>query len=135
MLRINLTRKQVSARYYKRHKEKIDNNQILYRKRDMQRTVLASAKHRASRRGLPFNISREDVPVPEFCPVLGIKLEVNSGKPQYNSPSIDRFIPELGYVKGNVTVISHRANTLKNNATVEELTKVVLWMKKVNKYL
>ena len=45
-----------------------------------------------------------------------------------NSPSIDRLIPELGYIKGNVNVISLRANIIKNNATKDELIKIANWM-------
>ena len=45
-----------------------------------------------------------------------------------DSPSIDRLIPELGYIKGNVNVISLRANIIKNNATKDELIKIANWM-------
>lgn len=41
--------------------------------------------------------------------------------PNEDSPSIDKVIPELGYVRGNVWVISNKANRIKNNATLEEL--------------
>jgi hypothetical protein len=52
---------------------------------------------------------------------LGLKLEQGNGKSTASSPSLDRIDSSKGYVKGNVRVISHRANLLKNNATVEEL--------------
>lgn len=42
-----------------------------------------------------------------------------------NDPSVDRIIPELGYTKGNVRVISNRANLLKNNASIEEIELVL----------
>ena len=35
------------------------------------------------------------------------------------------MIPELGYIKGNVWVISNKANRIKNNATLEELRLLV----------
>jgi len=54
------------------------------------------------------------VVVPEFCPVLGIKIvpgRQGKGKAtEDNSPSLDKFIPEKGYVPGNIAVISWRAN-------------------------
>lgn len=59
--------------------------------------------------------------------MLGVRLDYAlKGKsgPQPDSPSIDRIIPALGYVKGNVIVVSQRANTIKNNATPEELRRV-----------
>lgn len=87
----------------------------------------------AKKQGIPFTISIDDVVVPEFCPVLGIKIEPGrqgKGKGiEDNSPSLDKFIPELGYVPGNIAVISWRANRLKHNATTNELEKVVNWMK------
>jgi hypothetical protein len=78
----------------------------------------------AKLRGLPFEIVCSDLVMPEYCTVLGIKLEFNKGRARDNSPSIDRIKPELGYVRGNVRVISNRANLLKTNATAEELRLV-----------
>jgi len=57
-------------------------------------------------------------------------LETAEGKVSDNSYSLDRIDPSKGYVKGNVEVISHRANTLKSNATIEELEKVIQYMRK-----
>ena len=69
----------------------------------------------------------EDIVVPDVCPVLGIPIQKNHGHQGYfdDSPSVDRIIPELGYTKGNVRVISNRANLLKNNAKIEELELVL----------
>lgn len=47
-----------------------------------------------------------------------------------NAPSIDRFDNNKGYEKGNVAVISWRANNLKRDATLDELQKVVKWCAK-----
>lgn len=85
------------------------------------------ARLRASRLGVPFSLVEGDVIIPEFCPVLGTPLKWNVGQrasSNRSSPSLDRVIPELGYVKGNVVVISNRANHLKNNASPEELRLV-----------
>ena len=41
-----------------------------------------------------------------------------------NSPTIDRIVPELGYVKGNVVVVSAKANRIKNDATITEILSV-----------
>lgn len=56
-------------------------------------------------------------------------MRVNKKYAKEDSYSIDRLIPELGYVKGNVVVISYKANTIKNNATVDDLEKVLAWLK------
>ena len=51
--------------------------------------------------------------------------------PQDDSPSIDKIIPEKGYVKGNVAIISQLVNRVKNNAkTPEEIRQVADWYKK-----
>jgi len=89
-----------------------------------------TARLRAKKKGLPFTIRYEDIPpAPLVCPVLGIVLSYNSGRRTDNSPSLDRIIPSLGYVPGNVEIISFRANKLKNNGTVRELDMVLAYMR------
>jgi hypothetical protein len=85
-----------------------------------------NAKQRAKKTGVSFDLNPEDINIPEFCPVLGIKLEKGIGKLIPASPSVDRIIPERGYIRGNIRVISHRANLLKSNATTEELEKILM---------
>jgi hypothetical protein len=79
--------------------------------------ALANIRAECRNKGIPFAIEPSDLILPERCPVLGFPLEVARGQAKYNSPSIDRLIPALGYVRGNVDVISYLANTLKNNCT------------------
>ena len=85
------------------------------------------AKYRARQKGLDFTIDKEDVVIPDKCPLLGIELVCHRGKgsQQGNSPSLDRIDSSKGYIKGNVWVISNRANTLKNDATIQELKTLV----------
>lgn len=83
------------------------------------------AKTRAKGRGLEFDIEVSDIVIPRFCPVFPhIELRTYEGSRGWqhhpNSPTIDRIDSAKGYVKGNVRVISWRANTLKSNATPEE---------------
>lgn len=96
-----------------------------YRERHPERTMLYNAKYRAKQDGVRFSITEKDVPIPKFCPILGIVLEVQRGVHRNNSPSIDRVNPKLGYVKGNVHVISHRANYIKNNETDPEVFEAI----------
>ena len=66
--------------------------------------------------------------VPQKCPVFGIPLVstgVRGSGPRFNSPTLDRIDSAKGYTPGNVWVISHRANSLKSNASLEELRKLV----------
>jgi hypothetical protein len=87
--------------------------------------MLARAKSRAKKNNLAFNIELDDIVIPERCPLLGIKIESTEEKNSPNNPSLDKIIPEKGYTKGNVWVISNRANTLKNDATLSELKLLV----------
>jgi len=89
-----------------------------------------SAKHRAKKKGIPFELKfPDDIVIPDYCPVLGIKLIKTNTRQAYNSPSLDRIIPKLGYVKGNIAIISVRANAIKQNASYEEIDKVAKWLK------
>lgn len=83
---------------------------------------LNAIKARCRKTGLPFDITREDLDWPTHCPILGIKLSRNwIGSSKHSSPSIDRMVPELGYVKGNVRVISLLANGMKSDASREQI--------------
>lgn len=99
--------------------------------------ILSRCKHRAKVNNIPFNLTIEDIVIPLVCPVLNIhikqfSLEEEPKKGYHpNSPSLDRIFPELGYVKGNVRVISARANLLKNDATISELELVLEDLKKL----
>lgn len=90
--------------------------------------MLASAKYRAKRDGTPFSITRDDIVIPEFCPILGYRLSKSTGGRACNaSPSLDKVVPSLGYVPGNVRVISVEANRLKDANTVETLTALLAY--------
>lgn len=93
------------------------------------------AKQRAVKHGIEFNIEFDDVVIPETCPVLGIKLNVNSGRSgaYYNSPSLDRIDNSRGYTKGNIQVISQRANAMKHAATSDDLLRFAEWVFKTYK--
>lgn len=67
------------------------------------------------------------------CPALGIELRKNTDRSDEHAAELDRFIPELGYVRGNVTFLSRKANRIKNNCSVEELGEILDWMKNYGK--
>ena len=91
------------------------------------RNLFKSIKVRSARKGLPFNLEESDIVIPEVCPVLGIPLKWGDGL-QESTPSVDRLIPELGYVKGNCKVISMKANRLKSNATVDQFKALIAYV-------
>lgn len=88
------------------------------------------AKCRAKLKDKEFDIEIEDINIPEYCPILGIRLEVHSGKSgaYKNSPSLDRIDNSKGYTKNNIQVISQQANAMKANASKEELLSFALWI-------
>jgi hypothetical protein len=92
--------------------------------RSRQIALLRAARHRARRDGLEYNLTLDDVVIPEKCPLLGIPIAFNGRQAHAGSPSLDRKTPAKGYVKGNIWVISHRANTIKSDATPGELRLV-----------
>lgn len=98
-----------------------------------KRRMCYTAKQRAKTLNVPFNISPVDFDMPTRCPVLGLELCMTHppGGPKDDAPSLDRIIPNLGYVKGNVMVISQRANRIKNDSSIEELKKVVDFLTRI----
>ncbi len=131
-------RKKEAREYYWKNKDKVLENVQKYRKenedvikakgkeyyrRKIENRLLNAARHRAKQKDIEFNIEVQDILIPSVCPLLNIPVFVNEGKgkPKPNSPSLDRIDPTKGYVKGNVWVISLKANTIKSNATLDEL--------------
>ena len=90
-----------------------------------------AARQRAKKSGFAFEITREDVVIPQFCPILGLEIEqLERGRMNPCSPSLDRFDPAKGYVPGNVWVISWRANRMKCDASPSELRAFCIGMLK-----
>ena len=101
-------------------------------KRSPEYKMVHRAKRKSMHKNIPFDLSANDIHIPAVCPVLGIPIFVGSGIFCDNSPSLDRRVPSIGYVRGNVEVISYRANRIKNDAILEELEKLVEWLKDRN---
>lgn len=96
-----------------------------------KKVLLRSAQVRALAKGIPFSLTEKDFEIPEFCPVLDIRLAIGTGRgPAPHSPTLDRIDPQLGYVAGNVQVISSRANAMKNDASADELRRFAAWILK-----
>jgi len=81
------------------------------------------AKQRARAKGMESTLEVEDIFLPKVCPILGIELKVNSGRPgAYDSSySLDRIDNSKGYTQDNIQVISQIANAMKANASAEQL--------------
>lgn len=107
-----------------------------YKKLDPRRKLYYGAKRRAKTDGHEFTIQIEDIVIPEFCPVFGIKIEDGTGTGcrgggvNDNSASLDRVDNSMGYVPGNVAVISRRANRAKNDSSASELVSLLTYASK-----
>lgn len=88
--------------------------------------LLRNARSRARAKGRDFSITLDDIKIPETCPLLGIPLRKRAGNSHAlpDSPSLDRFDNNLGYTRENVWVVSYRANSLKNAASLEEMKMI-----------
>ncbi len=86
--------------------------------------LLKEARTQARKRGLSFNLERHDIVVPDRCPVLGAPLAFTPRKRTPFTPSIDRIDSSKGYEKGNVIIVSWRANAVKMDSTPDELIAV-----------
>lgn len=102
-------KKEYSSKWYFKRKQNRPENYLF-----------KQAKHRAKDSNLEFSISEEDIKIPDYCPYLGVKLEVRS---KHNAPSLDRIDNTKGYIKDNIQVISYQANLMKNSASIDDLLR------------
>jgi hypothetical protein len=87
----------------------------------MWQTVKRSAKLS----GTEFSLALSDLVIPTHCPIFGMELKTGPGPREDASPTVDRMDNTKGYVKGNVWVISWKANRLKSDATLADLEQLV----------
>lgn len=131
----NLTPEQRQARADRQNlirQELPPERRAAHRIANPEKALWKGARTRAQKSGREFNLSIDDIVVPALCPVLGIPLIVGVGRPgaSDNSPTLDRIDNSKGYVRGNVEVMSWRANRLKNDASIEELELIITHMKR-----
>jgi hypothetical protein len=118
-----------------RRPDEVKANQARWQTANKERMLWLRARNRAKKSGVPFAIQISDVVIPPICPILGIPLAkdmragTGRGSSRQNSPSLDRVLPDCGYVPGNVRVISTRANRMKQDCTVEHLEAILRYMK------
>lgn len=100
------------------------------RRRNARQHLVYDARARAKRDGIVCDIGVDTIDWPKCCPILGVELVYvkGEGKVRSAAATLDRKINSLGYVKGNVFVISHRANRLKSDATAAELASILTYM-------
>ena len=103
-------------------KECIKIKSLEFRVNNPLQQMLSNTKSSAKKRGIEFTLTIDDIVIPEICPYLKIKLEFNAGNGlSPNTPSIDRINTDGGYHKDNIRIISHKANSLKSDLTIDNL--------------
>lgn len=94
--------------------------------------LLNASKQRAALKNREHTITLADIqqkyPVDGKCPIFGITLQFNSVGFRDNSPSIDRIDSTKGYTHDNIQIISWKANSIKRNASLEELILLVNYL-------
>lgn len=119
--------KREQARIYMNNLRKVKRDELNTKKReswsrqDFRKKLINQVRARAKTKGLEFNLELEDIPYAETCPLLGCKLIPGTQHDYEYTHSLDRIDPTKGYIKGNVWVMSKKANSMKNNANKEEL--------------
>lgn len=122
--------------YRKKNKEKRSNQgkefyeskrKIQFQK-DPQYYLWYVARTRARQKGTEFTINKEDIIIPDICPILKTPLTKGNGYLE-NAMSLDRVDNTKGYIPGNVRVISRKANLLKSSLTLDMLEKLIKYIK------
>ena len=99
---------------------------------DPFKTLARLKKSECKKKGIDFNLDAEYLRAlwTGICPITGGLITIgNKGMGSSKSAHLDRFNPDMGYVKGNVEYISGRMNRIKYDATVAELERILKWMK------
>lgn len=116
-------------RYYQENRERCKETSRACRLKRYEQYLVRRLASRAAKRRIPFDLEPSDIIIPKLCPVLGIPITKEGRGQRDGAPSVDRLVPERGYVKGNIKIISMRANQIKNCASIEEVEKVLAYMK------
>lgn len=91
-------------------------------------TKVGSLKQSAKKRGIDFDMTAEDlleIGQPKVCKYLGMELDYAADSIKPESASVNRIDPRKGYVRGNIEIISNKANSMLLDATPEELMTFV----------
>lgn len=106
------------------HNERIKKDPFWYCKK-----LVSQLRFRAKENGVPFNLTAEDLHgVLEHqgfkCKHTGTGLDFtlkgDGNYPHRDFPSVDRKVPRLGYVSGNIAWVTYAVNRMKNDLTEDE---------------
>jgi hypothetical protein len=99
-----------------------------FEKRKQQ--LIAKVKAQAKMKVIEFNISKDDIDWVIICPIMQFKIDYYTSEfRKYNTASFDRKDPSKGYIKGNVFIISNIANMRKSDLSIEQLERMINYVK------
>ena len=108
---------------------------LLTKKEVQIHRMFLDARDRAKEKNVAFSVTKEYLKsiATDECPIFKTPLEwghsgLGCGKAKPNGAQLDRIVPQLGYVEGNVAFISHRANRIKDNGTMQEHYDIADWI-------
>lgn len=117
--KLYLHRKNNRAYYHRTRTQQYKDDPLTY--------LWAVAKKRAKKFSIPFDIEVSDIKMEPYCPITGVELDVLTNKSS-TGMSLDRVDNTKGYVKGNVAIISRKANRLKGDGTINDFRKIIQYM-------
>lgn len=117
-------RKQIDPDY----KEYLNNQKRENSRKNFKTQMLANCKRRALKKELEFSICKEDIIIPELCPILKVPFIQGIGREYEYTPTIDRIDNSKGYTKENIQIITKKANSMKNSASFKELKLFAEWI-------
>lgn len=94
----------------------------VYRYEHVRRT-----RERCRRKHIRFDLDVEALIYPTECPILDIPITRKLKRDNY--PSFDRVDSTKGYTNENVRIISHKANRMKQDNSIETLERLLQYMK------
>lgn len=108
--------------YEKRNSEVVKERKNLWISNNWEYNLWSQAQRRARSFGIEFTITKEDITIPTHCIYLGCELTRFWGKGFVKTnASIDRKDNSKGYTPDNIQIISWLANSMKRDATKEQL--------------
>lgn len=112
--------------HYLQNKEQHHQRAKKHHRENLERQLWRSAKFRAEKSELEFDIEISDVVIPAVCPILQTPFVIGT----MSAASIDRIDNTKGYIKGNIQVVSRRANTMKGDCDLDQLKLFAEWILK-----
>lgn len=125
--------------YSTARKQAASNNRLMWKEYRLAK-MLNSAKYRARQRCLNFNLTMDFLMsiASDNCPVDGLPMDwsVDENKrlqPMPRTPSIDKIVPSLGYVQGNVQIICWQYNSWKRDMSIHDMRILLSYLRKEQK--